>query len=56
MLSLINTIFGDPSEKKLKKYHKDLGHIKAIELNLQNEIQTIEEVQAKTHAFQSLFA
>ena len=55
MFSLITKIFGDPSEKKLKKYGKDLEKIKEIEVRFQNEIQTIEEVQAKTHAFQSLF-
>ncbi len=55
MFSLITKIFGDPSEKKLKKYQKDLDAIKEFETKLQSEIQTIEEVQAKTHAFQSLF-
>jgi preprotein translocase subunit SecA len=56
MLSLISRIFGDPSEKKLKNYQKDLEKIKAIEANMQTEIQSIEEVQAKTHVFQWLFA
>lgn len=55
MFSLITKIFGDPSEKKLKKYAKDLEKIKKIEERLLGEIKTIEEVQAKTHAFQSLF-
>lgn len=55
MLSLIARIFGDPSEKKLKKYQKDLEKIKEFEVRLQNDIHTVEEVQAKTHAFQSLF-
>lgn len=56
MLSLISRIFGDPSDKKLKNYQKDLEKIKAIEANMQTEIQSIEEVQAKTHVFQGLFA
>lgn len=55
MLSLIAKIFGDPSEKKLKKYKNELEQIKKIEIGLQSEIKTLEEVQAKTHAFQSLF-
>lgn len=55
MFSLITKIFGDPSEKKIKKYTKDLEKIKEIEERFQNEMQTIEEIQAKTHAFQSLF-
>ena len=56
MLSLISRIFGDPSDKKLKNYQKDLENIKAIETNMQTEIQSIEEVQARTHVFQGLFA
>ncbi len=55
MLSLIAKIFGDPSEKRIKKYQKDLDAIKSYETRFQTEIQTIEEVQAKTHALQSLF-
>lgn len=55
MFSLITKIFGDPSEKKIKKYTKDLEKIKEIEERFQNEMQTVEEIQAKTHAFQSLF-
>ncbi len=55
MLSLIARIFGDPSEKKLKKYQKDLDKIKEFEVHLQNDIHTVEEIQAKTHGFQSLF-
>lgn len=56
MLSLIAKIFGDPSEKRIKKYQKDLDTIKHHEARFQTEIQTIEEVQAKTHALQSLFS
>ena len=55
MLSLIAKIFGDPSEKRVKKYQKELDHIKHHEARFQTEIQTVEEVQAKTHALQSLF-
>lgn len=55
MLSLIAKIFGDPSEKRIKKYQKDLDAIKRYESRFQTEIQTVEEVQARTHALQSLF-
>ncbi len=55
MLSLIAKIFGDPSEKRIKKYQKDLDAIKTYEARFQTEIQTVEEVQARTHALQSLF-
>ncbi len=56
MLSLLLKIFGDPSQKKLKSYEKDLVIIKKIEARLHEEITTIEQVQAKTHEFQSRFS
>jgi preprotein translocase subunit SecA len=52
---LITRIFGDPSEKKLKSYKKELEKIKAIESRYQTEITTIEQIQARTHEFQSRF-
>lgn len=54
-MSLLTKIFGDPSEKKLKQYQKTLEDIKSIEKKYRNEITTIEQVQAKTHEFQSRF-
>lgn len=56
MLSLLTKIFGDPSQKKLKSYEKDLAIIKKIETRLHEEITTVEQVQAKTHEFQSRFS
>jgi preprotein translocase subunit SecA len=53
---IITKLFGDPSEKKLKLYQKELEKIKEIEINYRNEIATIEQVQAKTHEFQTRFA
>jgi preprotein translocase subunit SecA len=56
MLDLIITkLFGDPSEKKLKTYQKELEKIKLIENSYRNEISTIEQAQAKTHEFQTRF-
>lgn len=55
MFSFITKLFGDPSEKKLKIYRKDLEKIKEIEKKYRDEIKTISEVQAKTHEFQSKF-
>ncbi len=55
MFSFITKLFGDPSEKKLKTYKKDLEKIKEIEKKYRDEIKTISEVQAKTHEFQSKF-
>lgn len=54
-MSILTKLFGDPSEKRLKQYKKELDHIKTIEKQYRDEIQTISEVQAKTHEFQSLF-
>ena len=55
MFSFITKLFGDPSEKKLKIYKKDLEKIKEMEKKYRDEIKTISEVQAKTHEFQSKF-
>jgi preprotein translocase subunit SecA len=54
-MNLLSFIFWDPSQKKLRHYQKDLEKIKAIEVTLRDEIATIEQVQAKTHDFQSRF-
>jgi preprotein translocase subunit SecA len=54
-MNLLTLIFWDPSQKKLKYYQKDLAKIKAIEITMRDEISTIEQVQAKTHNFQSRF-
>ena len=56
MLSLITKIFGDPSEKKVRLYQKELENIKKIEVEYASSITTIEQVQAKTHEFQSRFS
>jgi preprotein translocase subunit SecA len=56
MFSLFNTIFGDPSEKRVKSYTRELSQIKNIEVEYASTITTIEQVQAKTHEFQSRFS
>ncbi len=55
-MSLLSFLFGDPSEKKLRHYEKELELIKQKEITLREEIKTIEQVQAKTHEFQALFS
>ena len=56
MFSLISKLFGDPSDKKLKSYRKELEAIKSIEKRYRDEIKTVEQVQARTHEFQSKFS
>lgn len=53
---LLSFLFGDPSSKKLKQYTKELEIIKGIEVKFREEITTIDQVQAKTHEFQSRFS
>ncbi len=55
-MSLLSLLFGDPSEKKLRHYQKELELIKQKEITLREEVKTIEQVQAKTHEFQALFS
>jgi len=55
MLSVFKFIFGDANAKRLKKYEKDLIEIKKIESSYRETITTIDQVQAKTHEFQSRF-
>ncbi len=52
---LFSFLFGDPSNKKLKQYQKELEQIKWIEVKFREEISTIDQVQAKTHELQSRF-
>jgi len=53
--SLITKIFGDPSEKRVKNYTRDLEDIKLIETKLEKELTSIELVQAKTRDFMARF-
>lgn len=56
MFSFITKIFWDPSEKRVQAYQKELEQIKKIENEYANSITNIEQVQAKTHEFQSRFS
>lgn len=53
--TLITKIFGDPSEKRVKQYARDLEEIKALEAKLQSELTSLELVQAKTRDFMARF-
>jgi preprotein translocase subunit SecA len=56
MFSFFTALFGDPSEKRVKSYTRELSQIKNIEVEYASTITTIEQVQAKTHEFQSRFS
>ncbi|MDD2917252.1 MAG: preprotein translocase subunit SecA [Candidatus Gracilibacteria bacterium] len=53
--NLITKIFGDPSEKRVKQYTRDLEDIKLAEARLEKELTSIELVQAKTRDFMTRF-
>lgn len=55
MFSFFKKLFADPSEKKLNSYRLTLDEIKEFEKRFRDEITTVEQVQAKTHEFQSKF-
>ncbi len=55
IMNFLSFLFGDPSEKRLKQYQKELEAIKDIEKKYRDEISTIDQIQAKTHEFQSRF-
>ncbi len=52
---LITKIFWDPTEKKIKKYYKELEQIKKIEEIFVKEFQTIDQLKSKTQEFKSKF-
>lgn len=52
---LITKVLGDPTEKKLKQYARDVEQIKSLETVLASELTSIELVQSKTHAFMARF-
>lgn len=54
--NIINRIFGDPSEKRVKQYFSELENIKRIESKLREELTSIESIQAKTRAFMDRFS
>lgn len=55
-MSLFTAIFGDPNEKHIRRYRKNVELIKEIEVRHAKEITTLEAVQAKTREFQEKFS
>jgi preprotein translocase subunit SecA len=55
-MSFLSFIFGDPSDKKLKKYQKHLENIRPIEAKYATQIHTLQDVHAQTMYFRGLFA
>jgi preprotein translocase subunit SecA len=53
--SIITKVFGDPNEKKLKKYNSELSEIKKVEVVFEREFTTLESVQSKTREFMTRF-
>lgn len=51
--SIIKSIFGDPSEKKVKEIAHQIKKIKEIELNQEN--YTLQDIKFKTAQFKSMF-
>ena len=53
---LIKKIFGDPSEKRLKQYQKELILIRAMEEDISLKYPTLESVQSRISEFRERFA
>lgn len=45
--SLIKKVFGDPSERRLKQYQKELVLIRSLEEGIANEYPTVASIQAR---------
>ena len=56
MFSFITALFTNSPEKQVRAYRKELDQIRSIEVEYASTITTIEQVQAKTHEFQSRFS
>jgi len=54
-MSILSSLFGDPTIKVLHRYQKDLLKIKKIEEDYRKTIDTIEAVQNKTQEFRDRF-
>lgn len=51
---IIKSIFWDPDVKKIRKYRKELQHIRDFEKKLQNV--TLDDIKKRTHEIQASFA
>ncbi len=56
MFSFITALFANSPEKQVRAYRKELDQVRAIEVEYASTITTIEQIQAKTHEFQSRFS
>lgn len=56
MFSFITDIFSPTSEKQVRSYRRELEAVLAIESEYATAITSVEQVQAKTHEFQSRFS
>jgi hypothetical protein len=54
--SIIRSIFGDPSDKRLKHYQRELVNVVELYEQFTTEIQSIEGVQARMQDLRSKFA
>ncbi len=55
MHPIIKALFGDPTEKRLKEYFRELEDVKGHEERLSSELTDLEAVQTKTRAFMARF-
>ena len=55
MFSFFKNIFANSSEKRVTYYRRELEKVRKIEAEYHTTITTVEQVQAKTHEFQSRF-
>ncbi|MDQ1343430.1 MAG: preprotein translocase subunit SecA [Patescibacteria group bacterium] len=55
MHPILKALFGDPTEKRLKEYFRDLEEVKKHEERLSAELTDIDSVQAKTREFMARF-
>lgn len=55
MHPILKALFGDPTEKRLAQYFRDLEEVKKHEERLVSELTDLDAVQAKTRAFMARF-
>lgn len=53
--TIVRAIFGDPSEKQLKLYEKDLLRVKEFEQKFQTEILSVEKIREKMASIRTRF-
>lgn len=53
---LIKKIFGDPSEKRLKQYQKELASIRELESDISEKYPSVESIQSRMKELRSSFS